>query len=220
MDHFLSTREAKEFLISKIVAEAERENVPLSEVERKMLYFSQTDWTLPDIMEVSDEFDKDYDQAKYEKKVTHLIRNETRRLRKESPHDFASWIGAIRKLKKEDHYITVMIDEAGVSTGRVSGQWGVGILVLVVLCCLIALYVLSGHFGLLLPRTNDLHGGSLTINERLSTLMGYAWVCLIAVILCGSIYSHFDRKRRLYKAMDRIMDGVIGAFSKRNKMNL
>ena len=44
---------AKEFLISQIVEEAQRENVPLSEVERKMLYFTETEETLPDIYEVS-----------------------------------------------------------------------------------------------------------------------------------------------------------------------
>jgi hypothetical protein len=37
MNAFQSGREAKEFLISRIVAEAQRENVLLSEVERKML---------------------------------------------------------------------------------------------------------------------------------------------------------------------------------------
>ncbi len=37
-----SVREAKEFLASRIVAEAERENVPLSEIERKMLYFTES----------------------------------------------------------------------------------------------------------------------------------------------------------------------------------
>ena len=88
---FSNAREAKEFLISRIVAEAQRESVPLSEIERKMLYFSETAWTLPDIMEVNDEFDREYDQTKYEKEVTHLIGNETKRLRKENPEDFASW---------------------------------------------------------------------------------------------------------------------------------
>ncbi|HEX3353709.1 MAG TPA: hypothetical protein VHS34_12870 [Terriglobales bacterium] len=41
MKTFLGCREAKEFLISEIVAEAQRENAPLSEVERKMLYFTE-----------------------------------------------------------------------------------------------------------------------------------------------------------------------------------
>ena len=66
---FANAREAKEFLVTRIVAEAQRESVSLSEVERKMLYFSETGWTLPDIMVVSDAFDRDYDQAKYEEKI-------------------------------------------------------------------------------------------------------------------------------------------------------
>src|SRR5690349_23643303 len=62
-------REAKEFLISKIVAEAQREKAPLSEIERKMLYFTESGWTLPDIMQVSEQFDREYDQDEYEKKI-------------------------------------------------------------------------------------------------------------------------------------------------------
>ena len=56
MNRFARPREAKEFLVARIVAEANKEGVPLSEVERKMLYFSETDWTLPDIDEVSEAF--------------------------------------------------------------------------------------------------------------------------------------------------------------------
>ena len=44
-----NTRSAKEFIVQCIVDEAQREGVPLTETERKMLYFSETHWTLPDI---------------------------------------------------------------------------------------------------------------------------------------------------------------------------
>jgi hypothetical protein len=79
MKAFHGGREAKEFLISEIVAEAQRENVPLSEVERKMLYFTESGWTLPDIMEVSDNFDREYDQDKYERKIAKLVTQADRR---------------------------------------------------------------------------------------------------------------------------------------------
>ena len=72
---FHSAREAKEFLISKIVEEAIREGTVLSEIERKMLYFSETDWTLPDISAVSDEFDRGYDQGEFESKIAGLVRH-------------------------------------------------------------------------------------------------------------------------------------------------
>src|SRR5437762_3834413 len=73
MDAVLDAREAKEFLISKIVAEAQRENAPLSETERKMLYFTESGWTLPDITQVNEQFDREYNQDEYEKKIARII---------------------------------------------------------------------------------------------------------------------------------------------------
>jgi hypothetical protein len=82
MKAFHTGREPKEFLISKIVEEAQRENVPLSDVERKMLYFTESGWTLPDIMKVSEDFDREYDQDKYERKIAKLVRKADSRIRK------------------------------------------------------------------------------------------------------------------------------------------
>ncbi|HEY2906260.1 MAG TPA: hypothetical protein VGJ29_10210 [Vicinamibacterales bacterium] len=53
VNQFPNARAAKEFVVEQIVAEAKRQGVLLSDVERKMLYFSETDWTLPDIVEVA-----------------------------------------------------------------------------------------------------------------------------------------------------------------------
>src|SRR5260370_6718452 len=113
MKEFHSGREAKEFLVSQIVAEARREKVPLSEVERKMLYFKESGWTLPDIMKVSEDFDREYDQDKYEQKIAKLVTKADRRIRKGSRDDYDRWWAAIRFLQREDHYITVMIRLAG-----------------------------------------------------------------------------------------------------------
>ena len=113
MNQFHSGREAKEFLISRIVAQANRENAPLSEVERKMLYFTETGWTLPEIWEVSEAFDREYDQNKYEKKIAKLIRKALEHDRGESHDLYDEWWDAIHFLKKEDHYISVMIALAG-----------------------------------------------------------------------------------------------------------
>jgi hypothetical protein len=79
MTSFSTGREAKQFLVGKIVEEASLEGVSLSDVERKMLYFTETAWTLPDIMEVNDEFDRYYDQNEYEKKISRLIKNAGKR---------------------------------------------------------------------------------------------------------------------------------------------
>jgi hypothetical protein len=47
MARFGNAREAKEFLISRIAEQAQRAGEPLSEIERKELYFSESGWTLP-----------------------------------------------------------------------------------------------------------------------------------------------------------------------------
>ena len=113
MKAFHSGREAKEFLISQIVEESQRENVPLSEVERKMLYFTESGWTLPDIMQVNEDFDREYDQAKYERKIAKLVTQADKRIRKGSREDYDRWWVAIRFLQREDHYVSVMIRMAG-----------------------------------------------------------------------------------------------------------
>jgi len=105
-------QQAKDFLISQIVGEAERENVPLSEVERKMLYFTETEETLPDIYEVNAHFESEYDDSEYEKKIAGLLRNAFRRNRKESVEGERRWKQAIADLRKEDHYLLVMVDQS------------------------------------------------------------------------------------------------------------
>ena len=74
MTEFKTIRQAKEHLAGKITDEALRQGVQLTEVERKMLYFTESGWTLPDIMTVSAEFDQGYDRDEYEEKIGRLVR--------------------------------------------------------------------------------------------------------------------------------------------------
>jgi hypothetical protein len=65
----MDTVAAKQFLISRVIAEAELERVPLSDVEKKMLHFTEVHPSLPDIYDVYAEFERDYNSDEYEKKV-------------------------------------------------------------------------------------------------------------------------------------------------------
>jgi len=116
---FASGREAKEYLVGRTVEEARREGVPLSEIETKMMYFSETASTLPDIWEVNEEFDRDYDQVKYEGKIAGLIRGLSDNARERDTTELANWNEAVRTLRNEDHYLLVMIDVAGGSIAPV-----------------------------------------------------------------------------------------------------
>jgi len=107
MHTFTSGREAKEYLIARIVAEAERERVPLSESERKMMYFTETAWTLPDMGEVSEAFDREYDQRTYEAKIGSLAQQARRHA--DEINDLQEWKDAVRTLEQEDHYLLVLL---------------------------------------------------------------------------------------------------------------
>jgi hypothetical protein len=109
-------QDAKEYLIAQIVQEAGLENVPLSEIERKMLYFTESAETLPDILEVNDQFEQEYDDEEYEAKISNLLRNARKRVRKESPDRVRRWFQAERDLRKEDHYLGVMVGKSHEST--------------------------------------------------------------------------------------------------------
>ena len=100
VNQIATVEQAKDYLADRIAAEATREGAPLTEIERKMLYFSETDWTLPNMAEVSAEFDRDYDQDEYEEKVAHLIANITADRHHHNQDEEGKWDAAVCKLSE------------------------------------------------------------------------------------------------------------------------
>lgn len=109
---FRTVREAKDYLAERIYDEAVHEGIPLTDVERKMLYFTETGWTLPDMKQVSADFDRDYDQEKYENKIGGLADAIQSRLRANNLQGEESWNAAIQKLSHGDHYLLVLVGAA------------------------------------------------------------------------------------------------------------
>lgn len=103
---------AKEFLISKIVEESKIESDPLSDTERKMLYFTESFSTAFNVHDVHEQFERSYDNDEYETKIVRLLRSAHDRDKKMAPHDEEQWREALTTLAKEDHYILVMTQEA------------------------------------------------------------------------------------------------------------
>jgi hypothetical protein len=102
--------QAAQFIFDKIAEQAARENIALSEVERNMLLFSETSPTLPNISEVNEAFERDYDRLQYEEKIANLIRHIRSALLKGSDANKA-WKQAISSLQGEDYYILVMLND-------------------------------------------------------------------------------------------------------------
>jgi hypothetical protein len=103
-----------------------------------MLYFSETAWTLPDIADVNDAFDRDYDQASYEEKIGALVHNFRAESRKNNRGDFDAWTDAIRTLHQEDHYLLVLISAAGSKSSRPAGFLKLAAIGFVIACVVFA----------------------------------------------------------------------------------
>jgi len=195
MKAFHSGREAKEFLISRVVAEAQRENVPLSELERKMLYFSESGWTLPDIAAVYEEFDREYDQNAYEKKIARLIGKADKHTRKESRDEYDMWRAAARLLKREDHYISVMIGMADLRPAgdqlRLLGA-GLGIVT-----CLLLMEFLSLRYNV------DLSRGVLGF-YIVEAAVGVVIACLLFRLIFG--------RRKTNDLISRVVEKLVRVF--------
>jgi hypothetical protein len=121
---FRTIREAKDYLAGKIAEQAKREGVPLTEVERKMLHFTAAGWTLPEMMAVGAEFDRDYDQDAYERKIAGLVRGIQARQDADAEREGEAWYQAVLKLCEEDHYLLVLIGGASSAGSAVPPRWG------------------------------------------------------------------------------------------------
>lgn len=79
----------------------------MSETERKMMYFAETAWTLPDIWEVNQSFEQDSDRPAFEAKIGQMAHKA--RVRAAAADELESWNRAVQVLKREDHYLIVLL---------------------------------------------------------------------------------------------------------------
>jgi hypothetical protein len=170
MNRFPTVRNAKEYLVSQILAQADRDGVVLTDIERKMLYFSETGWTLPDMKAVSEEFDQSYDQDEYEKKIGQIVQ----RLRsKPESEQRELWDEAVNRLRDEDHYLQVLIQGASRETDKFSQRDKV----LVVLAAVVVLAVMFPMMSFIYS-----HIGDPRIAKLISAGMFLALVVLVSVV--------------------------------------
>jgi hypothetical protein len=107
----MKTKEAKDFLVQQTTEQATRENIPLSDIEKKMMYFTESDTaSCGNPVELNDSFEAQYDTAEYEAKISRLLHHAYNRLKVEDPERIRNWDQAIRTLRKGDHYFLVLWD--------------------------------------------------------------------------------------------------------------
>jgi hypothetical protein len=104
----MQVREAKDFLVTQTAEQAALEGVPLSDLEKRMMYFTEGPDAVEDPVKLNDEFEAQYDSEEYESKIARLLHHAQARVKKEDPEKALLWNNAIRTLKKGDHYILVL----------------------------------------------------------------------------------------------------------------
>ena len=102
--------EAKDFLVQQVAEQAAIEHIPLSDLERRMMYFTESGEMREDAIALNDAFDAKYIAEEYEAKISSLLHHARNRLRKESDQKLRTWDSAIKCLKQGDHYVLVMWD--------------------------------------------------------------------------------------------------------------
>ncbi len=114
--------------------QAALEGVPLADVEKKMMYFTESDAaSCPDPLELNEEFEAQCETRAYETKISRLLRHAYQRLKEENPERARNWDQAIRTLHKGDHYLLVMVNQSNQSEvgWGMPILWGIGIAVLI-----------------------------------------------------------------------------------------
>jgi len=104
----MQVREAKDFLVAQTAEQAALEGVPLSDLEKRMMYFTESPDAVEDPSKLNEEFEAQYDSEEYESKISKLLHHAHARVKKENPEKARLWSDAIRTLKKGDHYILVL----------------------------------------------------------------------------------------------------------------
>jgi hypothetical protein len=108
----MKVREAKDFLVTQTAEQAALEGVPLSDLERRMMYFTETGECPEDPLALNEEFEKEYDTDEYETKVKRLFANAHRRLKEERSPALAEWEESLKALDQTDDYILILCDRS------------------------------------------------------------------------------------------------------------
>src|SRR5580700_8497530 len=105
----MDTKQAKDFLVQQAVEQAALERVPISDIEKRMMYFAENDPTsCIDPFELHNEFEAQCDTAEYETKMSRLLYHAYGRIKAENPEKVRNWKESMSLLYKGDHYLPVL----------------------------------------------------------------------------------------------------------------
>ncbi len=108
----MQIRDAKDFLVTQTAEQAAIEGVQLSDLEKRMMYFTETGECPEDPVALNEEFEKEYENDEYETKVKKLLANAHRRLKEERSPAVEEWEESLKVLDQTDDYILILCDRS------------------------------------------------------------------------------------------------------------
>jgi hypothetical protein len=107
----MNTKAAKDYLVQETTEQAALEHVPLADLEKRMMYFAESDpASCANPIELNEKFEQEYDTPEYEAKISRLLHHAYKRLKEEDPERARQWDQAVRVLRRGDHYFLVSWD--------------------------------------------------------------------------------------------------------------
>jgi hypothetical protein len=145
------------------------------------------------MMRIYEDFDREYDQTKYEKKIAKLVTKADRRIRKSSRDDYDRWWNAIRFLQREDHYISVMIRLAGL---RPRGdQFRLFVTGLGIVTCILIWTFLGIKYNIPVPSR-----GNLEV---------FAWAVLCSIFVAYTLLRFILGRKRRDELTSKVLEKLV-----------
>jgi hypothetical protein len=115
----MNTKQAKDFLADQAAQQAALDRTPFSDLEKRMMYFSESDpASCDEPVTLNDEFEEKYDTAEYEAKMSRLLSRAYKRLKTENLGGKLQWDDAIATLEKGDHYVLLLLGQTSSANDR------------------------------------------------------------------------------------------------------
>ena len=179
--------------MSQIADEATRAGVPLSETERKMLFFSESAPNARKFVEAVEAFEREVDEQQYGRRIARLIRA----ARKRAPTSQAvTWAAAIERLEATDNYLGVMLDQAGLRRSQGLSWRGI-----------VAILTLMGAVVLLQVTIGWYVGHTPTRDEQAF----FTWLAAMACAAAYLVGRWMFGAQRVDDFIGRVVDGVFRA---------
>jgi hypothetical protein len=109
----MDSRRAKDFLVGEAARQAEIEGIPLSDLEKRMMYFTEGPDAVENPIQLNEDFEAAYDGYEYEGKISQLLKHARARLKSQSAAELETWKHAVATLREGDHYLSVMVGGMG-----------------------------------------------------------------------------------------------------------